>query len=299
MKLIACADLHITEKKPKYRSDQDYLDTGINKFMQIINLANKKGLDIVCAGDLVDHYSVSHKTVNKILACLNELHKDFYLVLGQHDVPHHNFDIEKSPIGTLLAADKVVLLDHRKLNGMIGMGFGDTSIPHVTGKNNILVVHTTITRYDPPEYLVDAIPAEYALEEAFKEFRVVIAGDFHEAYFLKTKDQLLVNCGPMMRKNIDQINVKPCVWEIDTVKLTAKQHYLKIKDDVFNYQLAEHEKKKKTSISENMKELINVLKTQSKAPKIEDTAKEVMKKSKTKEEVKAAVNFYLSGEYDE
>jgi DNA repair exonuclease SbcCD nuclease subunit len=295
MRGVACADLHITSNKPKYRKDKDYLRTGLDKFNQIIDFANKKNCPVICAGDLFDHYSVSHTVVNMILDCLKNLKNEFYLILGQHDVPYHNFNVLKSPIGTLLRANRVVLLNNKWTDGLYGMNFGDEKIIHPKSKDSILVIHTPITEFNPPFYMKDAISADTALNKKFIEFKAIISGDFHHAFILQNRNRMLINCGSMMRKNLDQMDVIPSCWYFDTKKgiIIQKELNVKPKEDVFNLQLANKEKIDKTVFSTDMKQLIETLKKQDSLPTINDTANIVMKKRKTSKRIQLLVNKFL------
>ena len=297
MKIIGCADLHISATKPRYRTDKDYLKTCIHKLDQIIAIANEEDCPIVCAGDLVDHYTVSHKVVNAILDSLSVLKHEFYLVLGQHDVPYHNFDIDKSPIGTLLKANRIILLNNKWNDGLFGVNFGEEEIPETKSSTDTLVIHTAITENDPPFFLEDAISADYALNEAFKFFKVIVSGDFHQPFTLKKHNRLLVNCGPMMRKSLDQADIQPCVWKIDTDEPKAVRINLLVEnpDDVFNFKLADKEKSNENKFSDDMQNLIQTLKDQDKVPSIFDTAKVVMKQRKSGKNIRILVNKFLSG----
>jgi predicted phosphodiesterase len=287
MKLIGCADLHITSKSTKYRIDDDYLHTSLSKFIQIIRLANKYKCSIYCAGDIVDHYNVKHEVVTGIIGCLNRLEKDFFIVLGQHDVPFHNFDIKKSPIGTLLKAGKVKILGNTPKNGVTGMNFGVDELPE---KSEMIVAHKQITENDPPPFLSNAISATDALKY-FKDYKIIITGDYHQAFTKKKNGRLIVNCGSMMRKNIDQIDMTPCVWVIDTEKVTALKHKLKVRpsDKIFNFNLADREKAVDTKFSDDMQELIKTLKKQNKIPPISETLNRIMKEKKVNKSVRGIV----------
>src|SRR6056297_3378153 len=123
-RFVLCADLHIRSNKPKHRKD-DYFESVVVKLQQIIDLANKRKANILCAGDIFDHTKVGHKVVNKIIDVLNSFNHKFYVVYGQHDSTYHSKNLENSPLYTLLDKKNVILLNSKKpkkINGFYVYG---------------------------------------------------------------------------------------------------------------------------------------------------------------------------------
>lgn len=293
MKFITCADLHIRSNRPQFRKD-DYFVTICRKFRQIVYFANKYDADIICAGDLFDSVKVGHKVVNAILGILLELKKKLYVIAGQHDMSFHSLDLSSSPLQTLLYVDKIVWIPESSLSiggvSIQGCPFGK-KIPKPDNKNSMLVIHRSITPSDPPWFLSDALSAK----EAFQMFpyRFIISGDYHVPFVKKYKNRILVNCGPMVRQSIDQVELKPRVYLLDTKKITAKPLCLKIEDAETVFALDLVKKKEESKFSEELSELVESLKNKKNRPDFQQTVKTLMGKTEVNENVKNKVNQIL------
>lgn len=267
-KFLCCSDLHIRSNAPINRKD-DYFETAIGKFSQIVSLANKHKADIICAGDIFDHIKVGHKVVNTIISILGNLDGVFYLVLGQHDAPNHKTDfIDQSPIQTLLFQNNVVRLTEYPIkidNCLIyGASWGER-IPRLRNtKNRMLVLHKSITPEKPPFFLTEAISAKEALSKYTYDF--IISGDYHVPFVQGLKEKILINPGPMLRQKINESELQPSVFLLDTLTKQSKRIYLKVRpaEDVF---ILENATKKTTSeFKEELDDLVQALKDRSERP---------------------------------
>lgn len=299
-KFIACADLHIRSNKPQYRKD-NYFETVCRKFQQIINLANEHEADILIAGDLFDSVKVSHKVVNSILEILLGLKGTAYATAGQHDMSFHTLDLESSPFKTLILAGKIKFLNSDGLVlesddiKLYGCSFGEEiHKAEKVGYFNILVIHKTITPEEPPFFLTEAISSEEMLDaEECEHYNLIISGDYHQSFVVQKWGHLLVNCGPMMREKIDQVDLKPRVHliTIDSEDgVSTKPLFLDIEsaENVFSLDLVK--KADDSKFSEGLEELVKTLKDGKNKPDYKQTVDVMVKESKCGVEVKNKVN---------
>jgi DNA repair exonuclease SbcCD nuclease subunit len=291
-KFILCSDLHIRSNRPQYRKD-DYFKTAINKFQQIIIAANENNADIICAGDLIDNVRIGYKVVNNMISALSSLNGTMYIVCGQHDMSFHSHDMETSPIQTLLFQDNVKLLNRRKpvkIDNVNIYGCSWEDKPLVSeDKNSILVIHKSITENEPPFFLKDAIQASQAMKEW--KYKVTVSGDYHIPFLKRSRGKLLVNCGPMLRQNIGETELKPTIWLLDTDGYRIKRMYLKVEpaDDVFS--LDKVPEKKESIFTEEITELISSLKdTSGNKPDYKQIVQMVIDKTNPGEAVIKKVN---------
>jgi len=219
-KYIACADLHISSSRPRYRID-NYENTCCEKLKWIVNIANLEFARILIAGDIFDHTRISWELFNKVTDIIQLADQKPYVVHGQHDILNHAENLDCSPLMALHKAGCIHLLDGDYICNqgtyIYGAGF-ERDIPQVKHKGtNIVLMHKCITEGVPPFYLPDALSSKEVLRRC-TQFDLIVSGDFHQAFQATMGERKLLNCGPMMRKSKDQQELKPQVFFIDTTK---------------------------------------------------------------------------------
>ena len=294
MNLIFCADLHIRSNRPQFRKD-DYWKTVCRKFRQIIYLCNKHNANLVIAGDIFDSTKVGHKVVNKIIEYIKKLKGYVLVVAGQHDQVYHKKDLKDSPLFTLILSEKVILLNREDfwevgINKIYGCSWGEEPIKP-EGANNILVIHKTITPEEPPHFLTEAWSAEKALD-TWEGYFLIVSGDYHQPFIVQKWGNVLVNCGPMMRSSIDQIDIEPTIYLYNTETEKIKGIKLKIEPAEKVFAL-ENIKNRDSKFSEELKSLIETLKSKSERPDYKETVNLLIEKGNIRAEVKNKINSIL------
>lgn len=289
---ICCADLHIRANRPVHRKD-DYLKSVVDKFTQIVNIANVHKADIICAGDFFDHITVGHKVVNTIIPILNSFNGKIYLVIGQHDMAFHRKDLTSSPLQTLLFRDDVILLNSKKpikigKNYLYGCSWEEEPIIPKDKKNSILIIHRSITPEEPPFFLKEAISAEDALDK-YEGYFLIVSGDYHESFMAEKCGNVLVNCGTMMRSSIDKIKTEPKVWFVNSKNNEIEGIKLDIKDPEEVFILEKIENKDNSKFTEDLVKLVEVLKNKTSRPDFKQVVTMIMKKTKTNKLVKKKI----------
>lgn len=297
MNYIGCADLHIAFKRPQFRCD-DYFKTVCRKFRQIVYLCNKYKCDLIVAGDFFDSVKVGYNVLNSIIKILKTLKGKCFVVAGQHDMTFHSHSLVSTPLQTLIHMKKVILLKRDKpyKNGddyLYGCSFGEEPIEHPE-LNSILVIHKSITPSDPPFFLTEAVSATTAIN-LWSEYKLIIAGDFHEPFF-KTGPTSLINCGPMLRQKVDQMDIKPLIWLIKGLIIKPIQLKIEPSETVFNTEIIK--RVEESLFSKSITELVKSLKVSSNKPDPVGTVNLLMKEGEVSEATKNRVNSIMGSVLD-
>ena len=258
MRVLCVGDIHIRASAPKNRKD-DYVKSLFGKIDQIKTIAKDGDCSVVLqAGDLFDLATPPFSTVRKAIISLME-DTPWLVVLGQHDLRFHNAQIENTPMGVLEAAGVVEVLGPDPWVGVIngkevhiyGCSW-DAKIPEIQDpdNNNILVMHRMVIG---PKKLWEA-QEEYDWARAIlrrNPFDLIVTGDNHHFFTDSIPgDRHLVNCGSLMRANIDQGDHEPAVVIYDTEARTIKTVKLDVAlaTDVFDLDKAKVEKERNAEL---------------------------------------------------
>jgi DNA repair exonuclease SbcCD nuclease subunit len=290
MKIIACADLHITNKRPKSRKD-DYYQTALRKFKDILEMAH--GSVLVIAGDFFDKHNVPYQVTRDIVDILLDHVGPILVVPGQHDLRYHVKGLSNTPLGILEAAGLVTILRSDKIeivDGVSFVGAGWDDFPDKDENCNVMVAHRMVTLNGPlfPGHEDYTTAGEFLKE--YPGIDIIISGDNHKPHVWDNMSgQVQVNCGSMLRKSKDQIDFKPRVFEIRTGERTVAPIYLDIEKDVFNMDEIEREEERdliRQEAEESIQKFIGSLNVDdSEKPNFENVLRKVIQKVKPKKTV--------------
>lgn len=225
MKILNFSDAHLRDTRPRRRID-NYQEEQRRKLKWIMNLANKEGAMVTCSGDLLDKPFLGEPFKSWLISEFYPM--KIYTVIGQHDLDHRRFSEKCSLylldiVGTVrICYDEPVDLDNDvKVYG----SSWEEQIPEVYSKNdfNVLLIHKLISNKDYWNGHVGYDDAKTFLKK-HKEYDIIFSGDNHKSFIVEDKGRYLVNCGSMMRSNIDQADHKPmCViFDTDTKELMIR-----------------------------------------------------------------------------
>ena len=259
MKLIACADLHITDKGPTYRKD-NYTETIFRKIQNIFVIAEEEKSDaLLIAGDVFDSPDIPFSLYSATANIFRKCKVPIIAIPGQHDLRWHTTPLEDTPLGALYKSG-IIHIPHRLHNldnkvVVYGAGWGDGV--DETVQADVLLIHTMVTKsgklYNAQE------ESEYTTSsdilKKYPNFRFIISGDNHETFYNTNKKRWLINPGSLTRKRKDQVDHSPSVFLIDTTKNTVVRITLNIQppQDVFDFNKMESDERRKGS-----KELLDV-----------------------------------------
>ncbi len=211
--LIACADIHLSENPPAFRSaEPDWFLAQARQLRWLRSFAKELHCPVVIAGDLFDRAIGTTRLAN---FAADEC-PFAYAVAGNHDLPYHSLErISSSSYGSLIRAKRII-----DINGVIrvsshgvsialhGFPFGAPLFPCKKQADlDIAVVHKFVWSGRSPlagilsDSHIDVVKAQ------FPGYDFYIFGDNH-GYFL---DGNVVNCGGFYRRATGEENVQPVV----------------------------------------------------------------------------------------
>jgi len=208
MKFVLLSDVHASSINPVARTDSVLL-AFIKKFRFILNYATKHNAVVLQSGDLFDRPRDWH-ILFTMFDLLDEYpHIKIYTIMGQHD-SYMRASIKESPttIGALSKTNYVQVLGSRPVRikdksiYIYGAGWGQR-VPKPRGETNILVIHRNIS-----------VPVDinYEYSDAHKfcvkhsKYDLILAGDVHRQFVHTTDDTIIVNTGPILRRDGDDYN---------------------------------------------------------------------------------------------
>jgi len=242
---ILCSDLHLRETTPECRTD-NFLKAMRRKVRKIGLVQEKYNVPIIHAGDLFDSWKCSHELVRWAVQHLPEM----YSVAGQHELRGHlTSNLDKSPLGVLIAAKRVRLLsnnpiivpsrtDSNHVTAIYGSSWGDKIEPeYLPGEplsiTKIAVIHQLVWHKKKP---FPGAPKSGTARSVIKQYPwadVIVSGDNHEAFSVTTKTQRLVNCGSVLRTTAKQVNHEPRIWLLFADR-TVKRVYFRVDPSVIS-----------------------------------------------------------------
>lgn len=257
---LACADLHITDKTPRYRKD-DYPETCLRKLDWIVEEANRRDAILLISGDMFDSTAMKWEIVNRVIEILRKCKHLPVAIAGQHDMVNKVENLINTPLFNLWVSGVLYILGGGwRLDGIQGQQYG-APVPKAEDIDSIILVHKSITPEEPPFFLGDALSAEEAAK-VYKDFRVVVSGDYHVPFAKEVGNVHIVNCGPMMRDKKDKRNLKPCVWYIQKrfseVTVYPIEIPIESAEDVFDIKAIEYDEVNTVSVdTTKLKQLID------------------------------------------
>jgi DNA repair exonuclease SbcCD nuclease subunit len=231
MKLLLTGDWHIRNTTPQRRTD-NYWSTVRKKIDFILDLAVKEQCTwILQPGDLFDSHKANDFLKRYLIMRLKKTEINIVTVFGQHDLRYHSSHTENTPLGVLNASEVVALAGSEPLMGIFGDAhiYGASwyeDIPETvqdTNAFNILIMHKMVIEN---EKLWDG-QEDHKLGNILLKtlpYNLIVSGDNHLSFLLSSKSKRLVNCGSLLRSNIDQINHKPVVYILDIDADTIEKH---------------------------------------------------------------------------
>lgn len=219
---ILTADWHLMETKPVCRTD-DFWTAQWEKVDFISDLQKQYDCPVIHAGDLYEYWKPSPFLLSETI---RHLPKQFYTVLGNHDLPQHNLSlVEKSGVYTLAQAGILTILP--------GAHWGQLPLSASSSLYNMLVWHnmTYIGKIPYPGCLD---PDAVKLLKQYPDYDLILTGHNHQAFTAELDRRLLVNPGSLTRHTTIQTDFEPRVYLYYAESNTVKPIYLPIKEGVIS-----------------------------------------------------------------
>ena len=220
--LIFCGDFHLRDIIPTCRTD-DFLPAQTKKLNFISELQLRYNCAVVHTGDLWDNWKPSPFMITY---AIKYLPKNFWSILGNHDLPQHSLElIYKSGINTLAEAGWLKIID--------GCHWQETPehLSLIFNTKKILVWHIMTYKGKQP-FPGCTDPAATKLLRKYPQYDLIVTGHNHKSFVEKYEGRLLVNPGSLTRQKADQIDHRPCVYLWYAETNTVKPVYLPIEQDV-------------------------------------------------------------------
>jgi DNA repair exonuclease SbcCD nuclease subunit len=262
MKILCCGDQHITNKKPRNRTD-DYYRTVLGKLRQEFQIAKEEECScVLLPGDVFDTYKENHHVAQEVMKIIQKSQLMVFAIAGQHDQQFHNPDLTGTTLGTLVTAGVINILSANPTpitNGVAIYGASwNELIPEITTPDrlNILVLHKMIVDEKLWAEQEGHVWANHMLIQ--HKFDLIVSGDNHTQFFANKGNRHLINLGSMMRSTIAQLNHRPAVavYDTDTKEVDIIDLDYKPFDEVMQLDRATKEKEH----NENMDSFVKSLK---------------------------------------
>lgn len=220
---ILCADIHLMENNPVARVDNFVDDTQWVKIKWLKDLQAELKVPVIHSGDLFDYWKPSPELLSKAFEFLPDR---FHTVYGNHDLPQHNIELSyKSGIYTLWKGGKILLLKS-------GHWLDEQEIPLILCNRKILVRHVfTYHKQIPFPGCKDSNAMEL-LTNTEDSIDLLLTGDNHKPFVVKSENRLLVNPGSFFRITSAQIEHTPRVYLYYAESNSVEPLYVPIKQGV-------------------------------------------------------------------
>jgi DNA repair exonuclease SbcCD nuclease subunit len=307
IKAILCADIHLSHVPPVSRSTEPcWYSAMLRPLKQLSKLQKEYQVPILCAGDLFHKWNPPPELINFALEHLPPM----YAIPGQHDLPMHSYkDIKKSAYWTLVKAEKILNLPPDAPLGVRDLrlhafpwGYEPKPLTNPYGITQEWAVVHKYLWIKGKSY--QSAPEANRLKKCkgqFKGYDLVVIGDNHIPWVYKRENinnkveyttQIIVNCGSLMRRNIDQIDYKPAVWLVHDDN-TAEPHYLDVSKDKF---LETEDLKKVTVGGKSIGDFLRkILDLKDVTISFEEAVERYLKKESVSDEVKNIVLAAIEG----
>ena len=263
MKIVNCSDPHIRYQAPRCRTD-NYFETMLRKLSWVVSKVEEKAV-LVLPGDIFDSHKAPDILKYKFIEIFKKIAGRVLVVPGQHDQRFHTQGIENIPLGIPIVCDIAVLLrenpiyfldEYGEATYFYGAPWG-TEIPDITTPDefNVLVIHAMISDKDYWASNLEFTDAKELLEAY--DFDLILSGDNHKPFVIKSGRKTLINGGSLMRSSIDQMDHEPSIMIFDTHTRKYEKLYIPIEpaEDVMKIEDYEKEKEKNENLELFIKSL--------------------------------------------
>ena len=220
---ILCSDLHISAKRPVYRStEDDWWEAQARPLRHLKAWKEKYNCPVLCAGDVFDRWNASPEAINFSIEHLPHM----IAIPGQHDLPHHNIaELPKSAFWTLVCTNRIQFgtssssLLYYDINIEVhGFPYG-TPLPPAdtitnTDKIRIALIHEYIWIKD---CRYEGAPIENKIQlntEKYDGWDIIVYGDNHHGFTCTNSmgNTHIVNAGSTIIRKKNERDYQPVVW---------------------------------------------------------------------------------------
>lgn len=234
MKIVATGDLHITDHRPKFRTDHDFLAFQIGLLEAVLLKAGEIGAAaVVVPGDFLDSWDASNAVVTSLIKLLQRYPAiKVITTLGQHDVRSQNIAkytrdsalwiVEcamRGQLTVLTGGTHTVLRQGKESTAVYGFGFRELETqmfldgrfsPSDNCSYRVAILHASVGDNATPSSVALADQLLYGVD-------IAVFGDIHQgAALTKFPDGVAAfGCGIMTPMKADEADHKPTFATID------------------------------------------------------------------------------------
>lgn len=277
MKILCLGDVHLRRSNPINRKD-DYFNTQFQKIKYVYDYAVDNQVSMILQpGDLYDRFDCPYSVTEHYIRYFNSqvINIPIFAILGQHDQRYHRSGKENTPIGCLFAGiertgSKILRVssplifeeEYSKSKIEIYGASWNEEIPEPQNKSaiNILVIHKMVTKDGPLwEGQEEYINAQELIKKT--NYHLIVCGDNHKSFVEDYRMRRLVNCGSLMRTNIDQFDHKPCFYIYDTKSKSLSYNEIPIEKNVFDTEEVEIKEYENKLLQSFVNKLPNIMRS--------------------------------------
>jgi DNA repair exonuclease SbcCD nuclease subunit len=291
-KTILLSDIHLMDRNPVCRTD-NLVKEQFQKLSYVFDYANKNGMIILQAGDLFDRPR-SWELLHKFILLAMEYDYEFKTIFGQHDMIFRDKETSNC-MNILRNAGYLNVLSNTpsfiKDNvAVYGCSYGEEiPKPDIKGTKNILVIHKEIGKEASTIGDLEISSASIFLR-THPEFDLILCGDIHEKFFYELKGRYILNTGMMLRKDVTQIDHKPCfaVLDLNTWKITWEN--IPCEDNVISREHIDV-KQERTELMNDFVQGLNSIEIE--GADFKDNLNKYLEKNKIEKDVISIINKFM------
>ena len=236
MRILALADLHLSERRPMCRLEtENWIDTIADKIIQVCTAARENKVDyIVIAGDLFDLPARnSNYFMCECIKWFTQLRSSCNLgiitIPGNHDlITNDNTQLKNTSYGLLKEIGLFTDSDT--------FSYMPYHTTNVIGDGEIIIAHQGLYYKEKPFSGADESSnvSTFIKNHVPDNCKLFITGHFHVPFTCRVGDTVVVNCGSMMRLRADQIDYTPSMHILDYTdgKIKAKHIPFALKNEI-------------------------------------------------------------------
>lgn len=237
MRILLLGDCHFRTRRPRARTEEDWLGACMGKLGQVLDIAKERANLILQVGDFFDSPNVSDEAVIAVMGLLeNEsTNPRLYAIHGQHDLAYHTEAHQtKSKLAVLQAAGMIDLAQLGQENicedfSFYGASFGQEPCAlKDPDRFNVLVAHAMVG--DRPLWPGHDLTGPEAYVNAHPGYDLYVLGDYHYPFSARVGCADVINPGCLLRmRNTErERGHKPKVVLYDTETREAEDIFLDV-----------------------------------------------------------------------
>lgn len=210
MEVLIIGDIHISGKNPPERID-DVTAVQFDKIDEIVDTANEYDVPVICTGDIFHTPIVSNTILTRFGKIINRLKREFYFVLGNHDLQYHDIErIDRTSIGVVWSNnEKIRHIEtfHKHYGSNRKWAYIDYGMDLVcpTGAKYLLSHKAIVNDYlvNSESWIADDVDFCQAASDFEKlNLKLILCGHWHRPFTFLQKSTVVINPGPVIRRQI-------------------------------------------------------------------------------------------------